>query len=98
MPHGNDPHRENLEHLQQQLTDEVRRADRPRIQELVNTIVDRMRSQGEPPERVVIAVKTAIVSGMTHVTSPDPAQRGESEKLMRDCLGWCLQRYYVLND
>ena len=98
MAYGNDPHNENLEHLQQQLTAEVRRLDRPRIQELVNAIVDRMRSQGEPPERVVIAIKTAIVNGMSHVISPDPAKRSESEKLMRDCLGWCLQRYYVLND
>jgi hypothetical protein len=98
MTQGNDANHANLENLRQQLTVEVKRVDRVRIQELVNAIVDRMRNAGEPPERVVIALKTAIVSGMSHVTSPDPEQRAEAEKLMRDCLGWCLQRYYVLND
>lgn len=98
MSRRNDSDHTNLEHLRQQLTQEVQRVDKARIQELVNAIVDRMRSEGAPPERVVIAVKSAIVSGLDPVTSPDPAKRGDSEKLLRDCLGWCLQRYYVLND
>ena len=98
MSQGNDTSRSNLEHLRQQLAQEVQRVDKPRIQELVNAIVDRMRSEGAPPERVVIAVKSAIVTGLGPTASPDPAKRTDSEKLLRDCLGWCLQRYYVLND
>jgi hypothetical protein len=98
MSHAPDAAHANLEHLAQQLTKEVQRVDKARIKELVNTIVDRMRSEGAPPERVVIAVKSAIVSGLNPIASPDPAKRTDSERLLRDYLGWCLQRYYVLND
>jgi hypothetical protein len=95
---ANDATHADLEQLRQELTRQVQRVDKARIHELVNAIVDRMRSEGAPPERVVIAVKSAIVTGLGPVVPPDPARRNESENLLKDCLGWCLQRYYVLND
>lgn len=98
MSSGHDANHANLEQLREELTAGAKGVDRTRLRDLVGSIVDNMRSEGAPPERVVIAVKSAIVSSLGNITAPDPAKRAESEKLLKDCLGWCLERYYVVND
>jgi hypothetical protein len=66
------------------------------VRELVCALVDRMKGDGEPPEKVVVAVKSALLGepGEPRRVAYDLDARAEAETLLRQALSWCIQQYY----
>ena len=73
-----------------------------RLNDAAIDFVDRLRDEGMPPERVIVAVKTALRSGhrtqwswfpSLDVTSDWAAARNESSVYAR-LFGWCVEAYY----
>ncbi len=82
--------------LKAQLTAAVARPDIPsaKVRELVCALVDKMKAEGAPPEKVVIAVKSAVLGDRALRAVPDPGQLKEAEKVLQQALSWCIQQYY----
>jgi hypothetical protein len=64
-----------------------------KIRELVCALVDKMKVEGAPPEKVVVTVKVAVL-GPTVRTDPNSHQPNSRQKLLEQALGWCIERYY----
>jgi hypothetical protein len=73
-----------------------------RLNDAAVDFVDRLRDEGMTPERVIVAVKTALRSGhrtewswfpSLDVTSDWASARNESAVYAR-LFGWCVEAYY----
>lgn len=61
--------------------------ERAALESRVCAVVDQLKADGAPPERVVIIVKNlATMAGI----------QWSSEALFDDLVGWCIQRYFRL--
>ena len=82
--------------LKARLSAAVTQNDPPleKVRELVCALVDKMKADGAPPERVVIAVKLAVLGDTTLRALPNSHQLTDPEKLLEQALGWCIRRYY----
>jgi hypothetical protein len=65
-----------------------------KIRSLVCALVDQMKSDGAQPEKVVIAIKSAVLGDVTVRAAPDPAHLRERDKVLQSALTWCIERYY----
>jgi hypothetical protein len=65
-----------------------------KVHELVCALVDIMKADGAPPEKVIIAVKLAVLRDVTVRATPYSHQVTRQEKLLDQALGWCIQQYY----
>lgn len=63
-----------------------------KIRELVCALVDKMKAEGAPPEKVVIAVKQVVLQDIAIRATKDPVKG--PEKLLEQALSWCIGRYY----
>ena len=82
--------------LKNQLTEAVTRTgiEQDKVRALVCALVDQMKSEGAEPEKVVIAVKSAMLGDVTVKAAPDSAHLKETEKMLQRALTWCIERYY----
>ena len=64
------------------------------IRKRVCSLVDKMKADGAPPEKVVVAVKTAVLSLLRPIETLAPAEFKEAEKLLHQALTWCLEQYF----
>jgi hypothetical protein len=82
--------------LKNQLSEAVTRSgiEQDKVRSLVCALVDQMKSEGAEPEKVVIAVKSALLSDTTTKAAPDSAHLKETEKMLQRALTWCIERYY----
>lgn len=73
---------------------------RPLLRDAVTTLVERMKWDGQPPERVVLAVKTAVAkSGIdgwppSLINTLDGREPTRCDVLYRDVFGWMLAAYF----
>jgi hypothetical protein len=68
--------------------------EQDKVRALVCALVDQMKSDGAEPEKVVIAVKSAMLGDNTVKAAPDAAFLKETEKMLQRALTWCIERYY----
>jgi len=68
--------------------------EQEKVRELVCALVDQMKSEGAEPQKVVIAVKSAVLGDTTVKAAPDSAHLRETEKMLQRVLRWCIERYY----
>jgi hypothetical protein len=82
--------------LKNQLSEAVTRSgiEQDKVRALVCALVDQMKSEGAEPEKVVIAVKSAVLSETTVKAASDPANLKETEKMLQRALTWCIEQYY----
>jgi hypothetical protein len=82
--------------LKARLSAAVAQPDIPleKVRELVCAIVDKMKAGGAPPEKVIIAVKMAVLLDVTVRAALYSHQLTRREKLLEQALGWCIQQYY----
>jgi len=82
--------------LKNQLSEAVTRSgvEQDKIRALVCALVDQMKSEGAEPEKVVIAVKSAMLGDTTVKAAPDSAHLKETEKMLQRALTWCIEQYY----
>jgi hypothetical protein len=82
--------------LKNQLSEAVTRPgiEKDQVRVLVCALVDQMKSEGAEPEKVVIAVKSAMLGDATVKAAPDPAYLKETEKMLQLALTWCIEKYY----
>ncbi|HEY3745935.1 MAG TPA: hypothetical protein VGL17_06815 [Gemmatimonadaceae bacterium] len=82
--------------LKNQLSEAVTRSgiEQDKVRALVCALVDQMKSEGAEPEKVVIAVKSAMLGNATVRAAPDPAYLQETEKMLQLALTWCIEEYY----
>ena len=64
------------------------------IRQRVCAIVDKMKNDGAPPEKVVVAVKAAVLSIMRPLETLAPAEFLQAERMLQQALSWCLDQYY----
>ena len=64
------------------------------IRQRVCSIVDKMKNDGAPPEKVVVAVKAAVLSIMRPLETLAPAEFLQAERMLQQALSWCLDQYY----
>lgn len=63
------------------------------LRDAVHEQVWHLRSQGEPPERVLVEIKREIQEAQTRVNAPrgdEPVLRTLTEQVVR----WCIEAYY----
>jgi hypothetical protein len=63
------------------------------LRDAVREQVWHLRSQGEPPERVLVEIKREIQEAQTRVNAPrgdEPVLRTLTEQVVR----WCIEAYY----
>ena len=53
-----------------------------------------MKADGAPPEKVIIAVKLAVLRDATVSAAPYSHQFTRQERLLEQALCWCIQQYY----
>jgi hypothetical protein len=82
--------------LKNQLSEEVTRpgVDQDKVRALICGLVDQMKSEGAEPEKVVIAIKSAVLRDVTVKAAPDSAHLEETERMLQRALTWCIERYY----
>lgn len=82
--------------LKNQLSEAVTRSgsEQDKIRALVCALVDQMKSEGAEPEKVLIAIKSAMLGDTTVKAAPDSAQLRETEKMLQRAVTWCIERYY----
>jgi hypothetical protein len=82
--------------LKNQLSQAVTRSgvEQDKVRALVCALVDQMKSDGAEPEKVVIAIKSAMLGDPTVKAAPDSAHLKETEKMLQRALTWCIERYY----
>lgn len=68
------------------------KSDRKELQRLVCALTDRMKTAGEPPEKVVVAVKEAVRGDKA--IRPTAGDTSFTEEVIRDAVHWCIDRYY----
>lgn len=83
--------------LKNQLSEAVTRTEveQDKVRALVCAIVDQMKSEGAEPEKVVIAIKSAMLAETTVKAAPDSAHLKETEKMLQSALTWCIEQYYA---
>lgn len=83
--------------LKGQLTAAVRTSaiEQDKVRALVCALVDQMKSDGAEPEKVVIAIKSAVLGDTTVKAAPAPTHLKETEKMLQTALTWCIERYYA---
>lgn len=83
--------------LKNQLSEAVARSgiEQDKVRALVCALVDQMKSEGAEPEKVVIAIKSAMLAEPTVKAAPDSAHLKETEKMLQRALTWCIERYYA---
>ena len=93
---GHDAGGDDVNVLKARLSAAVAQPDIPleKVRELVCAIVDKMKAGGAPSERVIIAVKMAVLLDVTVRAALYSHQLTRREKLLEQALGWCIQRYY----
>jgi predicted RNase H-like nuclease len=69
--------------------------EQDKVRSLVCALVDQMKSEGAEPEKVVIAIKSAVLGDTTVKAAPDTAHLKETEKMLQRALTWCIERYYT---
>ena len=69
--------------------------EQDKVRGIVCALVDRMKSDGAEPQKVVIAIKSAVLGDTTVKAAPDPTQLKEKEKMLQTALTWCIERYYA---
>lgn len=96
MPRADDHNRDDLTARRMELEAAVRGSTvaHEGIRELVHSLVDDMRQAGEPPEKVVIVIKTTVMSALDASAAKRDRERAAADKVLRDCLGWGVKRYY----
>ena len=65
-----------------------------KVRALVCALVDQMKTEGAEPEKVVIAIKSAVLGDATVKAAPDSSHLKETEKMLQRALTWCIERYY----
>lgn len=82
--------------LKNQLSEAVTQSgiEQAKVRALICALVDEMKSEGAEPEKVVIAVKSAMLGDTTVKAAPDSAHLKETEKMLQRALTWCIERYY----
>jgi hypothetical protein len=82
--------------LKNQLSQAVTRSgvEQDKVRALVCALVDQMKSDGAEPEKVVIAIKSAMLGDTTVQAAPDSAHLKEKEMMLQRALTWCIERYY----
>jgi hypothetical protein len=82
--------------LKKQLGEAVTRSEveQDKVRALVCAIVDQMKAEGAEPEKVVIAIKSAMLAETTVKAAPDSAHLKEKEKMLQRALTWCIEQYY----
>jgi hypothetical protein len=87
----------NTKTLTNQLTAAVTNSaiGQEKVRGLVCAVVDQMKSEGAEPQKVVIAIKSAMLGDTTVKAGPDPAQMKEKEKMLQRAVTWCIERYYA---
>jgi hypothetical protein len=68
--------------------------EQDKVRALVCALVDQMKSDGAEPEKVVIAIKSAMLGDTTVKAAPDSAHLKETERMLQRALTWCIERYY----
>ena len=83
--------------LKTQLSEAVTRSgvEQDKVRALVCALVDQMKSEGAEPEKVVIAIKSAVLRDTTVKAAPDSAHLKETEKVLQRALTWCIEQYYT---
>ena len=83
--------------LKNQLSEAVARSgiEQDKVRALVCAIVDQMKFEGAEPEKVVIAIKSAMLAETSVKAAPDSAHLKEAEKMLQRALTWCIERYYA---
>jgi hypothetical protein len=69
--------------------------EKEKVRALVCALVDQMKSEGAGPEKVVIAIKSAMLGDTTVKAAPDRANLKDTEKMLQSALTWCIERYYT---
>ena len=74
----------------------ARRASRQELDTAAATLVVYLKSQKEPPERVVLRVKEILgeVGIRASYAGGDPSLPGGDGSLYRDLIAWCIRQYY----
>jgi hypothetical protein len=87
---------EDVTVLKARLSAAVKQPDIPleKVRELVCALVDKMKADGAPPEKVIIAVKLSVLHDAPVRATPFSHQLTRQEKILERALGWCIQRYY----
>ncbi|MEA2763472.1 MAG: hypothetical protein QOD47_2756 [Gemmatimonadaceae bacterium] len=67
------------------------------LRALVCALVDRMKSEGAPPEKVLIAVKNAFNDAST-ANHPSREALAESARTLSEAVTWCIEQYYTVED
>jgi hypothetical protein len=67
------------------------------VRELVCALVEKMKAEGAPPEKVVIAVKAAVLGNIPVRAHPRSRRVAETQALLEKALTWCIHQYYELN-
>jgi predicted RNase H-like nuclease len=82
--------------LKSQLNAAVTKAEveQDKVRSLVCALVDQMKAEGAEPQKVVVAIKSAILGDTTVKAAPDSTHLKETEKMLQRALSWCLERYY----
>jgi hypothetical protein len=68
--------------------------EQEKVRALVCALVDQMKAEGAEPQKVVIAIKSAVLGDTTMKAAPDSTHLKETEKMLQRALTWCLERYY----
>ena len=63
------------------------------IRDLVCALVDAMKRQGATPEKVLIAVKTAVFESMPQRWTLKT--RNDVEEIAQQAVVWCIEHYYT---
>ncbi len=64
------------------------------VRRLVCALVDKMKADGAPPEKVVIEVKMAFLGGATMRAANNQNQLRDRERFLAEAVSWCIQQYY----
>ena len=82
--------------LKARLSTAVAQPDIPleKVRELVCALVEKMKADGAPPEKVIVAVKMAVLLDVTVRAALYSDHLTRQEKLLDQALAWCIQQYY----
>jgi hypothetical protein len=72
-------------------------SDAGELRTIVCALVDRMKSEGAPPEKVLVAVKHAFM-GASEANHPSRATLAESARTLSEAVSWCIEQYYGVEE
>lgn len=87
----------NLLNRLERLTFPVTAESEAELRKRVCRYADELQASGEPPERVIVAVKhVAQEAGFdaSRRSAQSAENRNEREKLIADLVSWCIDGYY----